>query len=225
MRILIIEDEDTLAKNISDVLIKEGYTTNLAQDGEEGLTKGLSDEYNLILLDVLLPKKNGFEVLRELRKNKISTPVLILTIKNSVENRVEGLDSGADDYLIKPFAVPELLARIRTILRRNSDDKSTTLNAGDLELETLRREAFVNKNFINLTPKEYSILELLMYNKNRVLSRLSIAEYVWGDNFDLFNMTNFVDVHIKNIRKKLDEHTEKKIIKTIRGIGFMIEDQ
>jgi DNA-binding response OmpR family regulator len=225
MRILIIEDEDTLAKNISDVLIKEGYTTDLAQDGEEGLTKGLSDEYNLILLDVLLPKKNGFEVLRELRKNKISTPVLILTIKNSVENRVEGLDSGADDYLIKPFAVPELLARIRTILRRNSDDKSTTLNAGDLELETLRREAFVNKNFINLTPKEYSILELLMYNKNRVLSRLSIAEYVWGDNFDLFNMTNFVDVHIKNIRKKLDEHTEKKIIKTIRGIGFMIEDQ
>ena len=225
MRILIIEDEDTLAKNISDVLIKEGYTTNLAQDGEEGLTKGLSDEYNLILLDVLLPKKNGFEVLRELRKNKISTPVLILTIKNSVENRVEGLDSGADDYLIKPFAVPELLARIRTILRRNSDDKSTTLNAGDLELETLRREAFVNKNFINLTPKEYSILELLMYNKNRVLSRLSIAEYVWGDNFDLFNMTNFVDVHIKNIRKKLDQHTEKKIIKTIRGIGFMIEDQ
>jgi DNA-binding response OmpR family regulator len=225
MRILIIEDEETLAKNVSDVLNKEGYIIDLAQDGDEGLAKGLSGEYNLILLDVLLPKKNGFEVLKELRKNKIGTPVLIITAKNSVENRVEGLDSGADDYLIKPFAVAELLARIRTILRRNGDDKSTILNAGDLELETLKREAFVNKHFINLTPKEYSILELLMYNKNRVLSRLSIAEYVWGDNFDLFNMTNFVDVHIKNIRKKLDEFTDNKIIKTVRGIGFMIEEQ
>jgi DNA-binding response OmpR family regulator len=225
MRILIIEDEETLAKNISDILLKEGYSTDLAQDGEEGIEKGLSEEYNLILLDVLLPKINGFEVLRKLRKSKLKTPVIILTIKNSIENRVEGLDAGADDYLIKPFAVPELLARIRTILRRNSDDKSTTLNAGDLELETLKREAFINKNFVSLTPKEYSILELLMFNKNRVLSRLSIAEYVWGDNFDLFNMTNFVDVHIKNIRKKLDEFSNKKIIKTVRGIGFMIEDQ
>ena len=223
MRILIIEDEEALAKNVSNVLNKEGYIIDLAQDGDEGLAKGLSGEYNLILLDVLLPKKNGFEVLKELRKNKISTPVLITTVKNSVENRVEGLDSGADDYLIKPFAVAELLARIRTILRRNGDDKSTILKAGELELETLKREAYVNKNLINLTPKEYSILELLMYNKNRVLSRLSIAEYVWGDNFDLFNMTNFVDVHIKNIRKKLDEFTDNKIIKTVRGIGFMIE--
>lgn len=177
-----------------------------------------------MILDILLPKLNGYEVLRELRRQKINTPVLILTIKNSVDNRVEGLDSGADDYLIKPFAIPELLARIRTLLRRNSDDKSATLAVGNLVLDTKKQEAFVNKKLLNLTQKEYSILELLLYNKNRVLSRLAIAEYVWGDNFDLFSMTNFIDVHIKNIRKKIDELSEEKIIKTVRGIGFMVEE-
>jgi len=222
MRILIIEDEESLAKNISDILTKEGYLTEVAPDGEQGLDKGLSGDFNLIVLDILLPKLNGYEVLRELRRQKNATPVLILTIKNSVENRVEGLDSGADDYLIKPFAIPELLARIRTLLRRNSQDKTATLEADNLVLDTIKREATVNGKRINLTPKEYSILELLLYNKNRVLSRLSIAEYVWGDNFDLFSMTNFVDVHIKNIRKKIDEYSDEKIIKTVRGIGFII---
>jgi len=224
MRILIIEDEESLARNISDVLIKEGYTTDIAADGEQGLKKGLMEEYNLLILDILLPKLNGYEVLRELRRQKIKTPVLILTIKDSIDNRVEGLDSGADDYLIKPFAIPELLARIRTLLRRDSEDKSATLEAGDLVLHTSKREAFINNKLLNLTPKEYSILELLLYNKNRVLSRLAIAEYVWGDNFDLFTMTNFVDVHIKNIRKKMDELSDEKIIKTVRGIGFMVEE-
>jgi DNA-binding response OmpR family regulator len=224
MRILIVEDEESLAKNISDILVKEGYTTEVVYDGEEGLKKGLSEEWNLIVLDILLPKLNGFEVLRELRRQKIKVPVLILTVKNSVDNRVEGLDSGADDYLIKPFAIAELLARIRTLLRRSSDDKSATLQAGELTLDTTKREALIKNKLLNLTPKEYSILELLLYNKNRVLSRLSIAEYVWGDNFDLFTMTNFVDVHIKNIRKKLDELSDEKIIKTVRGIGFMIEE-
>lgn len=224
MRILIIEDEESLAKNISDILTKEGYLTEIASDGEQGLKKGLSEEFNLMILDILLPKLNGYEVLRELRRQKNKTPVLILTIKNSVENRVEGLDSGADDYLIKPFAIPELLARIRTLLRRNSEDKSASLEAGDLILDTTKREAFINSKSLNLTPKEYSILELLLYNKNRVLSRLAIAEYVWGDNFDLFSMTNFVDVHIKNIRKKIDELSDEKLIKTVRGIGFMIEE-
>ena len=222
MRILIIEDEESLASNISNILTKEGYLTEIAPDGEMGLEKGLSGDFNLIVLDILLPKLNGYEVLRELRRQKNATPVLILTIKNSVENRVEGLDSGADDYLIKPFAIPELLARIRTLLRRNSQDKTATLEADNLVLDTIKKEATVNGKRINLTPKEYSILELLLYNKNRVLSRLSIAEYVWGDNFDLFSMTNFVDVHIKNIRKKIDEYSNEKIIKTVRGIGFII---
>jgi DNA-binding response OmpR family regulator len=203
-------------------LTKEGYLTEIAPDGEMGLEKGLSGDFNLIVLDILLPKLNGYEVLRELRRQKNDTPVLILTIKNSVENRVEGLDSGADDYLIKPFAIPEFLARIRTLLRRNSQDKTSTLEADGLVLDTIKREATIDEKNLNLTPKEYSILELLLYNKNRVLSRLSIAEYVWGDNFDLFNMTNFVDVHIKNLRKKIDEYSDKKIIKTVRGIGFII---
>lgn len=225
MRILIIEDEESLARNISDILVKEGYLTEVASDGEVGLQKGLNQDFNLIILDILLPKLNGYEVLRELRRNKIKTPVLILTIKNSVDDRVQGLDSGADDYLIKPFAIAELLARIRTLLRRNAEDKSSALGSGDLILDTTKREAFMKDKPLNLTPKEYSILELLLYNKNRVLSRLSIAEYVWGDNFDLFNMTNFVDVHIKNIRKKLDELSDEKLIKTVRGIGFMIEEQ
>jgi len=224
MRILIIEDEESLARNISDILVKEGYLTEIASDGEQGLKKGLSEEYNLMILDILMPKLNGYEVLRELRRQNIKTPVLILTIKNSVDDRVEGLDSGADDYLIKPFAIPELLARIRTLLRRNSDEKRASLKAGDLILETTKREAFIKSQMLNLTPKEYSILELLLYNKNRVLSRLAIAEYVWGDNFDLFSMTNFVDVHIKNIRKKIDELSDEKIIKTVRGIGFIIEE-
>jgi DNA-binding response OmpR family regulator len=224
MRILIIEDEESLARNISDILTKEGYLTEIASDGEQGLKKGLSEEYNLMILDILMPKLNGYEVLRELRRQNIKTPVLILTIKNSVDDRVEGLDSGADDYLIKPFAIPELLARIRTLLRRSSDEKKASLKAGELLLDTTKREAFIKDNLINLTPKEYSILELLLYNKNRVLSRLAIAEYVWGDNFDLFSMTNFVDVHIKNIRKKMDEFSTEKIIKTVRGIGFMIEE-
>ena len=224
MRILIIEDEESLARNISDILAKEGYLTEIASDGEQGLKKGLSEEYNLMILDILMPKLNGYEVLRELRRQNIKTPVLILTIKNSVDDRVEGLDSGADDYLIKPFAIPELLARIRTLLRRSSDEKKASLKAGELLLDTTKREAFIKDKLINLTPKEYSILELLLYNKNRVLSRLAIAEYVWGDNFDLFSMTNFVDVHIKNIRKKMDEFSTEKIIKTVRGIGFMIEE-
>jgi DNA-binding response OmpR family regulator len=224
MRILIIEDEESLARNISDILVKEGYLTEIASDGEQGLQKGLNQDFNLLILDILLPKLNGYEVLRELRRNKIKTPVLILTIKNSVDDRVQGLDSGADDYLIKPFAIAELLARIRTLLRRNAEDKSSALGSGGLILDTTKREAFIKDKPLNLTPKEYSILELLLYNKNRVLSRLSIAEYVWGDNFDLFNMTNFVDVHIKNIRKKLDELSDEKLIKTVRGIGFMIEE-
>ena len=225
MRILIIEDEESLAGNMSDILGKEGYLTEIASDGEQGLQKGLSGDFNLIVLDILLPKLNGYEVLRELRRQKIKIPVLILTIKNSIDDRVQGLDSGADDYLIKPFAIAELLARIRTLLRRNSEDKSSALEVHDLILDTTKREAFIKEKPLNLTPKEYSILELLLYNKNRVLSRLSIAEYVWGDNFDLFNMTNFVDVHVKNIRKKIDELSDEKIIKTVRGIGFMIEEQ
>jgi DNA-binding response OmpR family regulator len=148
----------------------------------------------------------------------------MLTVKDQVQDKVAGLDAGADDYLTKPFATPELLARIRSLLRRKSDAKDSTLTAGDLSLDTNLREVTRGGDAVELTPKEYSILQFLMYNKNRVLSRLAIAEHVWGDNFDLFSMTNFVDVHVKNLRKKIDDDGPDRLIQTVRGVGYTIKD-
>ncbi len=202
MRILVVEDEESLALKIKNVLESEKYNVEAAFDGSDGLDAALGEDYDLIVLDIMLPKLNGIEVLKEIRRNGIQAPVLLLTAKNRIEDKVDGLDAGADDYLTKPFAIPELLARIRSLLRRKSEVKSTNLTVKHLEINTGTHEVFKNGSPVTLTSKEYSILEFLIYNKNRVLSRLSIAEHVWGDNFDLFNMTNFVDVHIKNLRKK-----------------------
>ncbi|MEJ2635819.1 MAG: response regulator transcription factor, partial [Calditrichia bacterium] len=175
--------------------------------------------------DILLPKLNGIEVLKEIRREGSDVPVLMLTAKNRIEDKVVGLDAGADDYLGKPFAIPELLARVRSLLRRTSEAKSSVIKVEDLEINTQTHEVHRQGKNLNLTPKEYAILEFLLYNKNRVLSRLSIAEHVWGDNFDLFTMTNFVDVHIKNLRKKIDDNREKNLIQTIRGVGYMIKEE
>ncbi|MCB0297803.1 MAG: response regulator transcription factor, partial [Calditrichaeota bacterium] len=153
-----------------------------------------------------------------------SMPVLLLTSKNRVEDKVAGLDAGADDYLTKPFALPELLARVRSLLRRTSEATSAVLVVGDLEVNTSSHAVIRAGKAIDLTAKEYAILEFLLYNKNRVLSRLSIAEHIWGDNFDLFTMTNFVDVHIKNLRKKLEDGRDKQLIQTVRGVGYIIKD-
>ena len=225
MRILIVEDEESLALRIKSVLESEKYHPEVAFDGRNGLEQALTEEYDLIILDILLPRLNGLQVLKEIRREKLSVPVLLLTAKNRVEDKVSGLDAGADDYLTKPFAIPELLARVRTLLRRPTDVKSSVLKIGDLEVDTSTHEVFRQGKAVTLTTKEYSILEFLLYNKNRVLSRLSIAEHVWGDNFDLFTMTNFVDVHIKNLRKKLSDDDEKKLIQTVRGVGYMIKEE
>ena len=225
MRILIVEDEESLALRIKSVLESEKYHPEVAFDGRNGLEQALTEEYDLIILDILLPRLNGLQVLKEIRREKLSVPVLLLTAKNRVEDKVSGLDAGADDYLTKPFAIPELLARVRTLLRRPTDSKSSVLKIGDLEVDTSTHEVFRQGKAVTLTTKEYSILEFLLYNKNRVLSRLSIAEHVWGDNFDLFTMTNFVDVHIKNLRKKLSDDDEKKLIQTVRGVGYMIKEE
>jgi DNA-binding response OmpR family regulator len=225
MRILIVEDEESLALRIKSVLESEKYHPEVAFDGRNGLEQALTEEYDLIILDILLPRLNGLQVLKEIRREKLSVPVLLLTAKNRVEDKVSGLDAGADDYLTKPFAIPELLARVRTLLRRPTDVKSSVLKIGDLEVDTSTHEVFRKGKAVTLTTKEYSILEFLLYNKNRVLSRLSIAEHVWGDNFDLFTMTNFVDVHIKNLRKKLSDDDEKKLIQTVRGVGYMIKEE
>lgn len=225
MRILVVEDEESLALKIKNVLESEKYNVEAAFDGSDGLDAALGEDYDLIVLDIMLPKLNGIEVLKEIRRNGIQAPVLLLTAKNRIEDKVDGLDAGADDYLTKPFAIPELLARIRSLLRRKSEVKSTNLTVKHLEINTGTHEVFKNGSPVTLTSKEYSILEFLIYNKNRVLSRLSIAEHVWGDNFDLFNMTNFVDVHIKNLRKKIDDNAGNGLIQTVRGVGYIIKDE
>jgi DNA-binding response OmpR family regulator len=222
MRILIVEDEEALASRIQKILQTERYKAEVIFDGDEGLEQALSEPYDLIILDIMLPGTNGFEILEQLRDEGIMTPVLLLTAKTRVEDKVNGLDLGADDYLTKPFAVPELLARVRSLLRRASDVKTTTLVVADLKIDTATHSVFKNGNTLNLTAKEYAILEFLLYNQNHVVSRMSIAEHVWGDNLDLFTMTNFVDVHIKNLRKKIG--SSKNIIKTIRGVGYMLKD-
>jgi DNA-binding response OmpR family regulator len=222
MRILIVEDEEALALHIQEILNKEHYKAEVAFDGNDGLEQALVESYDLYILDVMLPGIDGFRILKELRKENITTPVLMLTAKTQIEDRVTGLDLGADDYLTKPFAVPELLARVRSLLRRTSDTKTTILSVADLEIDTATHIVTKAGKEINLTAKEYSILEFLLYNQNHVVSRMSIAEHVWGDNLDLFTMTNFVDVHIKNLRKKIGD--DKDIVKTVRGVGYMLKE-
>lgn len=221
----MIEDEETLARRIENVFKREKYQVAVALDGSEGLDEALTETYDLVVIDILLPGMNGLDVLREIRQAGLKVPVLLLTAKDRVQDKVTGLDAGADDYLTKPFATPELLARVRSLLRRESDATTSVLKVGDLEVSTSSREVRRNGEIISLTPKEFSVLEFLLYNKNRVVSRLSIAEHVWGDNFDMFTMTNFVDVHIKNLRKKLRDEEEKKLLQTIRGVGYTIRDE
>ncbi len=225
MRILVVEDDEDLALEIKFALENDHYQTELAFDGDQGRELALVEEYDLVILDIMLPGISGVDILKEMRREEIITPVLFLTSKNKLEDRVTGLDAGADDYLTKPFATPELLARVRSLLRRMAETKSSILSVDDLELDTRTRQVTRNKQLLNLTAKEYGILELLMYNKNRILPRLSIAEHIWGNNLDLFNMTNFVDVHIKNLRKKIDGDRERKLIQTFRGIGYSIMEQ
>ncbi len=225
MRILIIEDEDALCRRIADVLENNNYIAEMAKDGKSGLEKALMGEYDLLLLDIMLPGMSGLRVLQEIRAAGLKFPVLLLTARDRVEDKVQGLDAGADDYLTKPFAVPELLARVRSLLRRSSDEKKSVLSVGDLCVNTTTREITRGGRSISLTAKEFAILEFLLYNKNRVVSRLSIAEHIWGDHFDLFTMTNFVDVHVKNLRKKIGDVPDHRIIQTIRGIGYMVKDE
>lgn len=225
MRILLVDDDFGLSSQVKISLAAQKYEIETAADGEKALDRLFDGSYDLILLDILLPKRSGLEVLKEIRAAGIKTPVIMLTAKGSVNDRVAGLDSGADDYLPKPFAMSELLARIRSLLRRAGGQEAAILSVGEIVLDTIKREVMVGTCVLNLTQKEFLILEFLFHNKNRTVSRFHLAEHVWGDAFDPFNMSNFIDVHIKNLRKKISAAGSPDIIETVWGIGFTIKDE
>jgi DNA-binding response OmpR family regulator len=225
MKILVVDDEPDLLEQLRETLTSQMYDVDTADDGESAMDRLFDKLYDLIILDIMLPKVDGLTILREIRKAKVKTPVLMLTSKGTVEDKIKGLDYGADDYLAKPFATAELLARVRSLLRRTSDQRDPLLTVRNIALNTKTRQVIKSGKSLELTPKEFSILEFLLYNQNRVVSRYILAEHVWGDEFDPFTMSNFIDVHIKNLRRKIGDTDKKKIIRTVRGIGFIIEDE
>ena len=221
--VLVIEDEPELRAQIADTLRQQNYTVDTAGDGVTGLERACTEPYDLLILDIMLPVQDGFAVLREMRAEQVATPVLMLTARVEVEDRVRGLDLGADDYLLKPFSMAELLARIRALLRRSHTQASPLLTVGDIHLDTGTREVTRSGRPVSLTLKEFALLEFLLYNRNRAISRFNLAEHVWGDAFDPFTMSNTIDVHIRNLRRKVDDQAGEVIV-TVRGIGYMVRD-
>lgn len=220
MRILIIEDERRLAGVVKKGLVEDGFAVDAAFDGEEGKYLAESEEYDLIILDISLPKIDGLTLCRELRSKEIKTPVLMLTAKSTLEDKVAGLDSGADDYLTKPFAFLELRSRVHALIRRSKQEASPCLKIDSLEVDPIRHLVQRNNREIKLTPKEFAILEFLLQNKDKVVSRTMIIDHVWDYNFD--GMSNVVDVFVASLRRKIDAHASEKLIHTIHGIGYKI---
>lgn len=221
MRILLVEDDRKVASFIRKGLTEEGYAVDLAQDGETGLLMGLDRLHDVIVLDVLLPGKPGFQVVRELRQAKVTTPVLLLTARDAVEDKVQGLDAGADDYLTKPFAFAELLARVRALLRRGPAGQAAVLRLADLSLDPATRMVKRGSETIPLTNREFALLEYFLRNPGRVLTRTMIAEHVWDYSFDAG--TNVIDVYVNYLRKKIDAGREPKLIHTVRGAGYVLK--
>ena len=220
MRVLVVEDERRIADFISRGLSEQGYAVDVAYDGDEALQWADVAEFDVIILDVMLPIRDGIEVCHTLRERGLRTPILMLTARDAVEDRVRGLDSGADDYLVKPFAFAELLARLRALTRREPAALGTVLQVGDLILDTTTREASRQGMSLELTSKEYALLEYLIRHPNQVLTRTMIAEHVW--NYDFDNATNVIDVHIRNLRRKIDDPFLTRLIQTVRGAGYRI---
>jgi heavy metal response regulator len=221
MRVLVIEDEKQLLKIIGERLKEEGYATDLVRDGIEGLHFAESLDYDCIILDIMLPSMDGFSVLRKLRARKINTPILILTAKDTIKDKVSGLDLGADDYITKPFSFEELIARVRAMLRRKSGEKETVLFISDLTLDLITREVSRGNHLIELTSKEFAILEYLLRNKGRVLTKSQIANHVW--NYEFEYKSNIVEVYVRYLRKKLEDNFENKLIHTVSGVGYVIK--
>ncbi len=223
MRILVIEDEKKVAHFIRRGLEEEHYAVDLAYDGETGLYMTEVNEYDLVVLDIMIPKIDGWEVLKRIRDKKNTVPILVLTAKDSIEDIVKGLDSGCDDYLTKPFEFKEFLARIRALLRRDRAEKEAVLKVADLTLSLITHKVTRGGKEIELTSKEYALLEYFMRNPGKVLTRTMISEHVWDYHFD--SMTNVIDVYVNYLRKKIDKDFEPKLIHTIRGVGYILSPE
>ena len=221
MRLLVIEDEKKLAGFIKKGLEEEGYALDVAHDGQEGLLLALDGVHDLIILDINLPKMDGISVLKEFRRQKGNTPVLLLTVRAAIEDKVLGLDTGADDYLTKPFSFQELLARIRALLRRRPEVSPPLLQVADLTLDPARRLVSRGGDRLELSTKEFALLDYFMRNPGRVLTRTMIAEHVWDYDFD--PMSNIIDVYVNYLRKKIDAGRSDKLLRTVRGVGYVLQ--
>ncbi len=222
MRILLVEDNHRLHHSLRSSLEEDGYAVDSTYDGEEGENYALSTSYDLIILDVMLPKKDGFEVCRELRRQGVRALVLMLTARDAVEDRVQGLDSGADDYLVKPFSMKELRARLRALLRRNQVEKTSRLEIGDLSLDPATHLVERGGVRVELTTREYAMLEYLMRNPNRLVTREMIEAHLW--NYDFVPTSNVIDVYIRRLRRKIDDPFPLKLLTTVRGAGYRINE-
>jgi len=221
MKILVVEDEPKTASYLRNGLVENGFVADISHRGDDGLHAATGGEYDLIILDVMLPERDGWSVLSALRAAGRSTPVLFLTARDGVPDRVKGLELGADDYLVKPFAFSELLARVRSVLRRGPGRQSDVLRVADLEIDVTRHQASRDGQRLDLTPKEFLLLSLFARRAGEVLSRTFIAEQVWDMNFD--PGTNVVDVHVRRLRSKVDDPFPRKLIRTVRGLGYVLE--
>jgi len=224
MQILVVEDERKVAKALKEGLEAECYQVTVAHTGEDGFYLLNSQTFDLVLLDLMLPGRDGFEILKTLREKGLQTPVLILTARDTVDDRVRGLDSGADDYLVKPFAFPELLARIRALLRRGRIGEVLRLELADLEMDLVTRKVTRGGGTIELTAKEFGLLECLLRNQGHVVSREMLARDVWQETTRATPLDNVIDVHIARLRRKIDDQFENKLLKTVRGVGFVLRE-
>lgn len=222
MRILVIEDEAKVAEALREVLEAEHYEVTVARTGEEGFYEASAQAFDLIVLDLMLPGRDGLDVLRTLRQQDVQTPVLILTAKDTIEDRVVGLDSGADDYLVKPFAFPELLARVRALVRRGRPDETLRLKCGDLEVDLTAHTATRQGEALDLTPREFELLEYLLRHQGHVVSREMLARDVWEQAERATPIDNVIDVQMTRLRRKVDDPYDEALIQTVRGVGFML---
>ena len=220
MRVLVVEDEHKINRAVCQAMREEAYAVDSAADGDQGEELALVNEYDLIVLDLMLPKKSGVSLCRGLRERGVATPILMLTAKDSVEDRVQGLDSGADDYLVKPFHMDELLARARALLRRDTGVKNTRLQVADLIVDTGSHRVTRASTAIELTSKEYAMLEYFVRNVDQVLTRTIISEHVWDEEFD--SLSNIIDVYVRRLRRKIDEGYQPRLLHTIRGSGYLL---